>query len=153
MAIIYQAINRINGKKYVGKSTKTIDARKQRHAYDAKYGRKTYFGNAIRYYGINNFSFSVLEETSVSDVDEQERMWIQKIAPEYNMTLGGEGGDVSKSPNFIQAMKLINKEGANNHMFGKYGADNPNYGQKRGRSPLISLGLKKSWMKRKQGTL
>jgi hypothetical protein len=63
----------------------------------------TYLYKAMRKYGFENFTIEMLEQTI--QLDEQERYWISFLNPEYNMTAGGEGGDTSSSPNFIESMK------------------------------------------------
>ena len=56
---IYMAVNKINGKRYIGKSV-NFQARYKKHKY-AKY-YNTYFHNAIRKYEFENFEWSILEE-------------------------------------------------------------------------------------------
>lgn len=100
---IYQITNNVNGHFYIGKTTKTIEERFKRHQYNASYHTKGYLYNAIRKYGIESFSIKILEETT--NLDAREQYWIDKLNPQYNMTKGGEGGDTSTSPNYIEAMK------------------------------------------------
>lgn len=100
--IIYKITNLINGKFYVGKTTKTADERFKRHFYNHKTGN-TYLYKSMRKYGFNNFIIEILEETNI--LNEREIYWISKLSPEYNMTKGGDGGDTSKSPNFIKGIK------------------------------------------------
>lgn len=97
--IIYQITNEVNGKIYIGKTTKTIEERFQRHLYTTKYGSETYLHRAIRKYGADSFSLKTLEVVN-GDIDERETHWISKLNPDYNMTKGGEGGDTSSSPHF-----------------------------------------------------
>lgn len=99
---IYQITNTINGKSYVGKTTKTLKERFDRHRYTSKQA-KTYLHKAMQKYGSENFNIRLLEEVN-GNLDDRERYWIAKLNPEYNMTSGGEGGDTSSSPNFKEAM-------------------------------------------------
>jgi group I intron endonuclease len=103
MPYIYCVTNTINGKRYVGKTTKTIEERLKRHQTDAKQesktGRVTYFHNALLKYGIDSFRVQLIEETA--EPDEREKYWIAEYQPEYNLTNGGTGGDTSQSPNFM----------------------------------------------------
>jgi hypothetical protein len=39
--------------------------------------------------------------------------------PEYNMTIGGDGGNTSSSPNYIEGMRNRDFNGSNNPMFGR----------------------------------
>lgn len=95
---IYKIENLINGKIYIGQST-NISQRWKAHrnrpfnenseSYDCPLYR------AIRKYGIENFSFVVLEETTKEELNEKERIWIASYNsnnPEsgYNLTDGGD---------------------------------------------------------------
>ncbi len=100
---IYKITNKANGKIYVGKTTKSIEARFCRHKYNYADG-VTYLYKSMRKHGIENFEISILEEVT-SDLNEREKYWIAMLEPEYNMTSGGDGGDTSSSPNFKEAVK------------------------------------------------
>jgi len=95
---IYKIENNIDGKFYIGKTTKTLEERLRRHVYSHVEGQ-TYLYKAMRKHGLENFSISLIEEVK-EDLDTRERHWIAELNPAYNMTLGGEGGDTSSSPNF-----------------------------------------------------
>lgn len=94
---IYKITNTINNKSYIGQSTniekrwnkhKTIFTRKKECEYDYPLYR------AFRKYGLENFSFSVIEECKVSELDEKEIFWIDYYDTYYNgynQTLGGSG--------------------------------------------------------------
>lgn len=92
---IYQITNKINGKRYVGKtSKKTIQDRWKTHLSDSKRSNTKLY-NAIKKYGGENFSIDVFEQTgnvSREKLNERERYWIEVLEPEYNMTKGGDGG-------------------------------------------------------------
>lgn len=104
--IIYKITNVVNGDFYIGKTSKTKDERLKRHFYNASYGLETYLYRAIRKYGKDNFIVEELETNiSQNKVDEREIYYISILNPKYNMTSGGDGGDTSKSPNFIRAIK------------------------------------------------
>lgn len=116
MGFIYSITNEVNGKNYIGKTTKTATERLQRHFVDSRYLDRP-LHRAIRKYGRDNFTIKILEETD--DLDAREIFWINKIEPSYNLTKGGEGGDTSKSPKFIESMKRRNFHGSKNPMWGK----------------------------------
>jgi|DEB0MinimDraft_6_1074348.scaffolds.fasta_scaffold31477_2 group I intron endonuclease len=109
--IIYKITNEINGNFYIGKTTKTIEERFRNHLYESSYKRSnTPLYKAIRKYGKNNFTIKIVEcEVPVLELDDREKYWIEKLQPHYNLTKGGEGGDTSNSPNFIQSMKEYHK--------------------------------------------
>lgn len=100
--IIYKITNKINGKFYVGKTSKTIDQRFQRHYHNHKSG-KTYLYKSMRKYGFENFVIEAIEETL--ELNEREIFWISELCPHYNMTKGGDGGDTSHSSNFKEGLK------------------------------------------------
>ena len=94
MAYIYQIINDINGKIYVGKTEFSIERRFKEHCDDAykdlKEKRPLYA--AMRKYGIEHFHISLLEETD--NPDERECYWIEQLRSfknGYNATMGGDG--------------------------------------------------------------
>lgn len=101
--IIYLITNIVNGKKYIGRTKRGIEHRFRAHLHSSKQGSNTYFHKAIRKYGKENFKLEILEES------DREEHWIEILKPEYNMTKGGDGGDTSKSPNFIKAMKIMHQ--------------------------------------------
>lgn len=96
MVGIYEFQNKINGKLYIGQS-RNIDSRKKKHFEHAfNPNRCDYdclFHRAIRKYGINNFTFKVLEECNPSDLNDKEKYYIKQhnsMMPNgYNMTIGG----------------------------------------------------------------
>lgn len=87
---IYKAVNDINGHTYVGRDM-YFPERKHVHMHTARKGEGYYFHNALRKYGANNFSWSLLEHCDAEQLSEREKYWIREIGPEYNMTTGGEG--------------------------------------------------------------
>ena len=77
MVGIYLITNKLDGKKYVGQAL-DIEKRWKRHISDSKkYDYVIY--RAMRKYGIENFSFEVLEECPVDKLDEREIFWINKL--------------------------------------------------------------------------
>jgi len=91
--IIYQVINQINSKRYIGKTCKDLSEPKHRHFMNAKQDRGFYLSNAIRKYGFNNFKFFILDSSAKSNQEliDLEKEYIKARKPEYNMTSGGEG--------------------------------------------------------------
>ena len=94
MAYIYQIINNINGKIYVGKTEFSIEKRFKEHCEDAfKNGKeKRPLYAAMRKYGIEHFHIELIEETN--NPEERECYWIeqkQSFKYGYNATIGGDG--------------------------------------------------------------
>lgn len=109
-SIIYQITNVVNSKFYIGKTSKTLQERFQRHCYNHQ-KQKTHLYNAMRKYGVDKFNIEIieiLEETN--SANEREIYWIETLKPHYNMTIGGDGGDTSNSPNFKSAIKLVHQK-------------------------------------------
>lgn len=83
--------NLINEKVYVGQSI-NIQERYYQHISDAKNRAKYPIDLAIQKYGIDNFSFEILEECSTDLLDEREIYWISFFDSYncgYNATPGG----------------------------------------------------------------
>lgn len=92
-AIVYLAVNKINGKKYIGITSRSIKDRKREHRCHAMKGvNQGAFYRAIRKYGIKVFEFTTLVQcASVYEALEQEMRLIAELQPEYNSTEGGDG--------------------------------------------------------------
>lgn len=100
---IYKITNKINNKCYIGQ-TNNVKRRFAEHLHwDAPYrqreeGHKVLY-RAFEKYGIENFSFQVLE-TDILNYDEREQYWIKyydSLVPNgYNITPGGSAPPVLK---------------------------------------------------------
>lgn len=97
MAYIYQITNNINGKIYVGKTTKNnIQERWEEHLKDYKKPRceKRPLYDAMNKYSPENFSIKELEKCSLEELNDKEIYWIEKLGSfkyGYNATIGGDG--------------------------------------------------------------
>jgi len=106
--VVYCLTNKINGKKYIGK---TIDYEKRmgEHKRDfRKYNRL--ISRAINKYGWENFDKEVIECVNVADdLCELEKKYIKEhntLHPNgYNLTEGGEGGVLSEESRKICSIK------------------------------------------------
>jgi len=125
---IYLITNKINSKKYVGKTYKSIIQRFKEHCSKSKKSN-THLHRAIRKYGSSNFTIELIEETNLPNV--REPYWIKKLNSEYNMTEGGDGGDTSNSPNFKKAMFIYHsrKKPKDYATYGMLGKIHPNKGK------------------------
>lgn len=107
---IYLVTNKINGKRYIGKTSKNIEKRWYQHCKSAAYGVNTHLYNAIRKYTPDNFTIEVLEKVT-GDLNERECFWIAEHAPEYNMTPGGDGGWINDQTGMSWKVKDTSKMG------------------------------------------
>ena len=88
---IYKITNKINQMAYIGQSIR-IEQRWQEHIAGNK---NSYIHNAIKRYGVANFSFEILEECPKELLDEREIYWIKyynTFENGYNLTVGGNSG-------------------------------------------------------------
>ncbi len=115
--IVYEIINKINGRRYIGKDS---------------HNDPTYMGSgkilklAFKKYGKENFVKTILEYCNTEDeLDDRERHWIditnaRSSSLYYNIGEGGSGGDnITYNPNrdeFISTMTGVNQH---NRMHGK----------------------------------
>ncbi len=86
---IYVITNQVNGKTYIGLTKRSLETRFREHKQSARIGHVTYLYNAIRKYGPEEFTISLLEETD--NGAEREKFYIEHYKPDYNMTKGGDG--------------------------------------------------------------
>lgn len=112
---IYLITNNVNGKMYVGQTSKTPLQRFKIHVQDSYRNNERYnsaLHKAIRKYGESNFKVETLEECNIEILGDREVYWIDKLNTfknGYNMTLGGEGSNRLELPNkkeFIELSKL-----------------------------------------------
>lgn len=109
--IIYCITNNLNGKKYIGQTTKAQEQRLRAHKNKARYGVKTYFYNAIRKHGEQNFTIQTLKVCeNQQELDNYEKALIQEhntINPEigYNVHPGG-APDKGYKPTKLQASRM-----------------------------------------------
>ena len=95
---IYKITNNLNGKCYIGQSI-NIETRWKQHISESKNLRRHYkIHIALNEFGIENFTFEVLEECplDINILNEKERYWIKyynSFEEGYNSTKGGQGED------------------------------------------------------------
>ena len=98
MGYIYCITNLINSKRYVGKTTTTVEERWQEHRRDSQKERceKRPLYSAFKKYGIENFTIEELEFIEDNNqLSEREIYWIQELetygSKGYNASKGGDG--------------------------------------------------------------
>ncbi len=88
---IYKITNKINNKAYIGQS---VDIQRRWTQHKSNIGKNTnpmYLD--FKKYGLDNFSFEILEECSIEQLDNLEIYWISKyntFYDGYNLTEGGK---------------------------------------------------------------
>lgn len=92
MCGIYKITNTINGKCYIGQSI-NIEERWRHHHYPSKGVSHYPLYLAFDKYGLENFTFEVLEECSQKELNDKEIAYIEKYnsyIDGYNQTRGGQ---------------------------------------------------------------
>ena len=96
---IYKITNLCNGKIYIGQSN-NIYRRWKDHRCNSKNTNSADYDSvlhrAFRKYGVNNFSFDIIEECNLKDLNDREIYWIEyydstNLSIGYNLTTGGCG--------------------------------------------------------------
>ena len=107
---IYNIVNKINGKQYVG-SSNNIEARFIKHKKELKggYHRNKHLQSAIIKYGIENFQFNIIEECENYQLLKKEQSYIDKHdwLSLYNLTriANSGGGDLTAKPLLLIDLK------------------------------------------------
>lgn len=76
---IYSITNKINGKQYIGQTTKTIEFRWNTHRASAKIGINNVFYKAIQKYGVENFEIKQLSKVNSPNLID----WLNILEPLY----------------------------------------------------------------------
>jgi len=142
---VYCLTNKVNGKRYVGKS-KDPASRWGMHVWLSKHPDHKAFSlvhSAMAKYGEGNFMYETLEICeNEKEAYEQEKVWVARYRSNergygYNLTPGGDGITLSDEARAKRAatVKTRSAEGAysgeNAPLFGLRGSDHPAYGSKR----------------------
>ncbi len=119
--IIYKITNKINGKVYIGQTTRSLKERWWQHCRKKAYC--PFIHHAIQKYGKENFTIEQIDIAIDRDeLDKKEQYWIKyyksnNVKFGYNLTGGGES---RKELSFVVRMKISeSKKGEKNPMFGK----------------------------------
>lgn len=157
--LIYLVTNRVDGKKYIGVTSRLLPARWREHVADAQNGRGWALHDAIRAHGADAFDVVLLE--SVADWQTacgREQHFIVEcgcLAPAgYNLTWGGEGTPGRKHSDETKAKisaahkgKKLSTEHRRKLSAAKQGKKMPK--RTAAHSAKISAGLKRAWARRK----
>lgn len=95
---IYKITNKINGKIYIGQSN---DIYRRFYEHQTKGGTSRIpVDVAIQKYGKDKFSYEVLEECSIDELNQKETFWIKKlnaIENGYNCSEGGNQQSIGEN--------------------------------------------------------
>ena len=102
---IYKITNLITGKVYIGQSKRC----EQRFLEHKNSSSNEHLRNSIEKYGVENFSFEILEETLESDLDEREIYYICL----YDSTNPDKGYNIAPGPVFKRDLTYTYKDKSN----------------------------------------
>ena len=120
--IIYKATNLINDKIYIGLTTKSLEHRISVHKKDSK-RHNTYFYQAIRKYGFENFKWEVVDTAiTMEELEEKERYYIKLYGSFDNKEIGyntqSGGNNLYEITKEQRKQRSDRAKGKNNPMYG-----------------------------------
>lgn len=119
--VVYLVQCKVNGKRYVGQTIKTVEERFNEHA---KCKKNMLISKAIQKYGKENFRYGVIKScASKAEMDYWEKYFIvalkSKVPYGYNLTDGGEGtSGIERTPEY-RAKLSARFSGEKNPRYGK----------------------------------
>jgi group I intron endonuclease len=150
MAIVYQHVNIITNKCYIGWTSNSIDIRWKQHvAISTKKTINTKFQNALRKYSLDSWEHKILAENLT--IEEAKKKEIELINlynsyhSGYNSTKGGDGNNgivMSAESNLKRSNALKGKPKHYNRMHGKTHTDIT-----KEKIRIAHLNTKKPWVK------
>jgi group I intron endonuclease len=127
--IVYKLTNKINGKVYIGITTKGLEKRIRNHWNHAKFGIHRPLYTAMRKYGLDSFESTILAiPNSIEEMKALEIYFIESHGSTsrekgYNVTLGGEGAYGARhSPEVREFLSRKAKERGTSHLIDAYKA-------------------------------
>lgn len=130
---IYLIINKVNGYKYIGKTTQTVNNQWKQHIDESRRMSPYPLHRAMRKYGTHQFLLREIEECDVNKLDEREQYFIK----EYNTFKSTEGYNVP-----ISNQETTNKpsESPPHHKWGFHLEENRGNGE-HFRAQLMSVNI------------
>jgi len=127
MICVYQILNKVNGKSYIG-STVNLVSRKSTHFLALKNNKhhSEILQRAYNKYGLESFVFNILEECTRENKQELEQLYLDIYKPEYNTSKSAKCPMLGRkhSEKTIALFKLRPaKCGKDNYMFGRPWSD------------------------------
>ena len=104
LGYIYKITNLINGKVYIGLTTKTVEERWKQHKALVENGNTRHLYSSMRKYGIENFKIETIDSANtVTELGELEKKYIKEYNSKdynigYNLTNGGETANGISNP-------------------------------------------------------
>lgn len=107
MGYIYCITNKINQKKYIGKTLNTVENRWKEHlkVYKCRKYEKRALYDAMNKYGVNNFECETIGEFPDNILEEMEQKFIKEYNTYhygYNLTIGGDGKQLYEYDKIIE---------------------------------------------------
>jgi group I intron endonuclease len=130
---IYVLINRTNGKKYIGYTSKHWSKRFKEHFWNSKYSN-TALSRAIRKYGIEVFDVQPLSSAPTRELaklfEQRVILTLKTYGSGYNMTPGGDGSgrpsiETRAKMSKARIGKKLSKESREKIRLSKIGKKNP----------------------------
>lgn len=106
---IYKITNTQNGHSYIGQS-RNVTKRWLSHKEAASNPNMSSYNyplqRAFRKYGLETFTFDILEECSIAELNEKEIYWINYFNPEYNQTIGDNYSVIPQKLTMSQVLEI-----------------------------------------------
>lgn len=123
---IYKITNKINGKLYIGQSVDILRRWRNEKSRSCQKNSTEYYSvlsKAFRKYGIENFSFEIVEESSIEELDKQERFWANYynsyVPNGYNVAECGRTSNHKKPEWLVEATTMLLEGKTNQEIAGK----------------------------------
>lgn len=118
--IVYKITNNVNGKIYIGQTTRSLENRWRQHRHHP--GCRI-LHKAIKKYGAENFTVEQIDAAAnIDELNQKEKLWIQHydcIAPNgYNLKSGGNRPTYSEASRQRMSRNHADMSGENNPRYG-----------------------------------
>jgi group I intron endonuclease len=109
---IYKFTHLESNRSYIGQTIQDPNRRRLEHICDSRDSNKTYhFHNALKKYGVNAFSFEVIDEAkTIEELNSLEESYIQKFnSIDNGFNIRNGGGNKTHNPESIERMSQAQK--------------------------------------------
>lgn len=119
--IVYKITNKVNGKIYIGQTTKSLEKRWRQHRHKSSGCR--YLHHAIQKYGAENFTVEQIDVANDRvELNQKEQFWIQyydcMVPNGYNLKSGGNTPIYSDASKLRMSKNHADVSGINNPRYG-----------------------------------